>query len=151
MHGSQSIQTQPLGKTHGHSASQILLGTDNILGDFYSYKHQVSIIRVIDVQHKIRLHKHRTMDIVMVHPSPHWRFAPYHKQYVGILHHILKIIIALNTNVHKHRFNMTSKVAEIRPFLYSFVAQEDTSWTAWLWRWTHCVIWNVNCLPSDTM
>jgi len=29
-----------------------------------------------------------------------------------------------------NRFNMTSKVAEIRPFLYILVAQaEDTSWT----------------------
>ena len=71
MHVSQSIKTQPLGKTHGHSASQILLGTDNILGDFYSFKHQVSTIRVIDVQHKITLHKHRTTDMVMVHPNPH--------------------------------------------------------------------------------
>jgi len=50
----------------------------------------------------------------------HWNFTPY-----------LEIIIARDINVHKPRFNTTSKVAEIRPFLYIFVAQEeDTSWTA---------------------
>ena len=71
MHRSQSIKTQPLGKKHGHSASKILLGTDNIFVDFLQLQYQVSIIRVKDVQHEIRYHKLRTMDMVMVHPSPH--------------------------------------------------------------------------------
>jgi hypothetical protein len=57
MHESQSIKTQPLGKAYGNLASEILLGTVNILVDSYSFKSHVFIIRLTDVKDEIRLCK----------------------------------------------------------------------------------------------